>query len=182
MKWLKKILGGSAITATHSITDDSGFLVIIDPDAYQGFVQKDWTLEMLRVRFKREMAERRLLIWGTGVGNTWRVSVSLQPSKASGFREIIGSIASSRGRLLLTNYESLTMAAQFDDIVLPETHEQNQVLQVSPGIYDCRIIQFSDPDSSAPFKESVSFVYELTLASEPRQPWRQIPWTKAFQD
>src|SRR5687767_11803057 len=30
-----------------------------------------------------------------------------QPTRASGFREVVGSIAASRSRLLITNYESL---------------------------------------------------------------------------
>ena len=59
----------------------------------------------------------------------------------------MGSIGASRSRLLLTNYESLTMAAQFPDITLPEAHERGQVLSVSPGLYDCRIVQLSDPES-----------------------------------
>jgi len=176
MKWLKKAFRKLDTTPTHKVTDDSGFLAIIDPDAYQGFVQKDWTLDLLWQRFTREIADRHLLIWGTGVGNIWNVQVSLQTIKVSGFREVIGSIASSRGRLLLTNYESLTMAAQFADVSLPEAHEQERVLQVQPGLYDCRIVQLSDPDTSAPFEESVSFIYEFTPVTQAREAWSQIPW------
>lgn len=175
MKWIKKLFGSEA---THEITDDSGFLAIIDPDAYKGFVHDDWTLEMLRQHFTGEMASRHLLLWGTGLKNTWKVRVSLEPAKVKGFREITGSIGSSKGRLLLTNYESLTMAAQFPETTLPQPHEENQLLQLKAGMYDCRILQLSDPESNAPSKESVSFVYEFTSATKPKEPWGHIPWSK----
>ena len=33
--------------ASFEITDDSGFLANIDPDAYRGFVHADWTWDMI---------------------------------------------------------------------------------------------------------------------------------------
>ena len=155
------------------VTDDSGFLAIIDPDAYRGFVHADWTWDTIQEHFRREMRDRHLLIWGTGMEHFWSIDVSFQPTRASGFREVVGSIGASRGRLLLTNYESLTMAAQFPDVTLPEAHERGQVLSVSPGLYDCRIVQLSDPKSGAPFEEPVSFIYEFTRATSSREVWRE---------
>jgi hypothetical protein len=38
------------------VTDDSGFLALVDPQAYEGFVDEDWELEELIDRFRREMA------------------------------------------------------------------------------------------------------------------------------
>ena len=161
------------------VTDDSGFLAIIDPDAYRGFVHADWTWDTIHEHFRREMRDRHLLIWATGMEHLWSIDVSFQPTRASGFREVVGSIDASRGRLLLTNYESLTMAAQFPDVTLPEAHERGQVLSVSPGLYDCRIVQLSDPESGAPFEEPVSFIYELTRAASSREVWRELPWWTA---
>jgi hypothetical protein len=92
---------------------------------------------------------------------------------------VIGSIIASRGRLLLTSYESLTMAAQFPDVLLPQVHEREQVLSVSPGLYDCRIVQLSDPTSDAPFEEPINFIYELAQAMSPREVWRELPWAAA---
>jgi len=54
------------------------------------------------------------------------------------------------------------MAAQFADARLPEAHERDQILSVSPGTYDCRIIQLSDPESNAPFVEAANFICTLT--------------------
>jgi hypothetical protein len=158
------------------VTDDSGFLAIIDPDAYRGFVSSDWTWEMIQEHFRNEMHERHLLIWGTGLEHFWTIDVSFHPTGASGFREITGSIAASQGRFLLTNYESLTMAASFPNVSLPRAHERGQVLSVPPGLHDCRIIQLSDPESDAPFEEPVNFIYELGRATSPRAVWTEPPW------
>jgi hypothetical protein len=164
---------------SFKVTDDSGFLAIIDPDAYRGFVSSDWTWETIQQHFINEMRERHLLIWGTGLEHFWSIEVALEPAGASGFREVIGNIVSSRGRLLLTNYESLTMAAQSPDVSLPQAHEGEQVLSISPGLYDCRIIQLSDPESDAPFEEPINFIYELTRATSPREVWSGLPWSAA---
>jgi hypothetical protein len=109
----------------------------------------------------------------------WSTYVSLQPTRVSGFREVVGSIDASRGRLLLTNHESLTMAAECPDVTLPQADERGQACPVSPGLYDCCIVQFSDPESGAPFEEPVSFVYELTRATSSRAVWSEIPWSAA---
>ena len=168
-----------AFMMPYKITDDSGFLAVIDPDAYQGFVHAEWTWEIIQKHFIREMRARRLLIWNTGMENFWKVDVSLAKVRTPGFRDIVGSIRASKGRLLLTNYDSLTMAAGYSDVRLPQAEEQEQVLTVSAGLYDCRIIQLSDPDSDAPFEEPVNFIYEFTKASEPRKVWSHIPWGAA---
>lgn len=162
---------------SFKIAEDYGLLAIIDPDAYRGFLHADWTWDTIQEHFKREMRERRLLVWGTGLQrNSWNIDVSFEPTKAAGFREVVGSITASQGLLLLTDYHSLTMAAQFSDVTLPRPDEVERVLSVSPGLYDCRIIQMSDPESEAPYEESVGFIYELTRATSPREAWREIPW------
>ena len=102
----------------------------------------------------REAREQHLLVWST--------DVLFQPVELTGFREVSGSIVASQGRLLLTNYESPTRAAQFADVTLPEAHERDQILSVPPGTYECRIIQLSDPASDAPFGEPVNFICTLT--------------------
>jgi len=71
------------------------------------------------------------------------------------------------------------MAAQFPDVTLPQADERGQVLSVSPGLYDCRIVQLSDPESDAPFEETVSFVYEFTRATSSREVWSELPWRAA---
>ena len=161
------------------VDDDSGLLALLDPDAYQSFVDADWTGDQLQAHFLRQMAARRLLIWASGREHLWKVEVALQSASTPGFREVTGSLHASHGRLLLTSYDSLTMAAQFEDTVLPEAHEQGQVLVVAPGFYDCRVVQLSDPESDAFLEESINFLYELTPTLDPRPAWDHIPWLGA---
>jgi len=169
----------NSVLMPFTVTDDSGFLAIIDPDAYRAFVHAKWTWKTIQDHFRREMREWHLLIWGTGMEHVWRIDVSFTPTKVARFREVTGSIIASQGRLLLTNYESLTMAAQFRDFLLPQAHEREQVLSVQPGLYDCRIIQLSDPESDAAFEEPVNFIYDFTRAASPREAWSVLPWTAA---
>ena len=158
------------------LTDDSGFLALIDPDAYSGFVGTDWDLRQILERFAREMTERRLLIWGTGQEGCWTVGVSCDPSPVTGLREVHGSIISTKGRLCVTNYESLTMAAQFSDITLPEKHQADLVVTVVPGSYRCRIVQISSEAHGWDKAKPPEFLLELTPASVLEPVWEKIPW------
>ena len=81
--------------AMLEVTDDSGFLALIDPDRYFGFVHGDWKLGQLMAHFKAEMSQRHLLVWGTGGEGFWRVEVSTSHTAAEAFREVVGPIAVS---------------------------------------------------------------------------------------
>src|SRR5215216_3964121 len=107
------------------VTDDSGFLALIVPAAYETFVGSDWTFEQITAHFQAQMTRRSLLIWGTGLEGFWKVDVVLKEVEIKGFREVSGPLQVTGGSLLLTNYESLTMAAQFKDVTLPEKHQED---------------------------------------------------------
>ena len=157
------------------ITDDSGFLALVDPDAYQGFIG-DWDYDSIMERFQREMAARRILVWGSGQEGCWTVEVSLTPRDLRGDREAVGSIVSSKGRLLVTNYESLTTAAQFDDATLPEPHQQADVVDVPPGPYRCRVVQASRRAHNWDKAQPPEFVIELEASSDLEAVWPDVPW------
>lgn len=165
------------------VTDDSGFLALIDSDGYEGFVDENWDFPQLLTHFQSQMQQHRLLIWGTGAEAVWHVEVQFEPVQEQGFQEQIGSIDVSEGWLLLTNYESLTMAAQFEDVKLPEPHQQKQLLQVGPGVYRCRIIQLQDhaynPEREQGINEKrvgADYIIELLRHEELAPPWQSIPW------
>src|SRR5262249_61806333 len=98
------------------VTDDSGFLALVVPAAYESFVASNWTFDQIMAHFQAQMARRTLLIWGTGLEGFWKVDLRLKKSKVKGFKEVSGPLQVVGGSLLLTNYESLTMAAQFNDV------------------------------------------------------------------
>ena len=167
---------------TYTVTDDSGFLALIDPAAYAAFVSADWTLHRLIQHFKTEMRHEHLAIWGTGREDVWRVDVTFENPAPVDFREFSTTIRASGGHLLLTNYESLTMAAQFDDVRLPEPRQTNLLIPLQTGLYCCRVIQRFNPDASDPPVRAklADFVIELTTmaASEKIKGLTTIPWTE----
>lgn len=159
------------------VTDDSGFLALVVPAAYETFVASNWTFDQIMGHFKGQMARRSLLIWGTGLEGFWKVDVVLEKSKAKGCREVSGPLQVVGGSLILTNYESLTMAAQFKGVTLPEKHQEDLLVSLPDGDYTCRIIQMFDPEE----QESVGdgnpdFVVEVLKATGNASPWESIPW------
>lgn len=160
------------------VSDDSGFLAIIDPDAYQGFVDENWELVQLRATMREQMAARTLLVWGTGSENTWKVDLRRGFGEVAGFRQTMGTIVSLRGRLLVTNYESLTMAAQYRDETLPQRHETDCVVTVDPGSYLCRITQLRNPDDLDDAETTVDFIVELAASNQAEPAWTDIPWSE----
>ena len=161
------------------VTDDSGFLALVVPAAYETFVASDWTLDQILAHFKTQMGRRFLLIWGTGLEGFWKVDVRLTRSKVKGFREVSGPLQVVGGSLLLTNYESLTMAAQFEDVTLPEKHQEDLLVSLPDGEYTCRIIQMFDPEQEeSAGDEKPDFVVEILKATGKPAPWENIPWFK----
>jgi hypothetical protein len=166
----------------YEIADDSGFIALVDPADYQSFVDSAWTLNQLVRHFKEEMKSGRLVIWGTGREDLWQVDIHFGRSSDTGFREFSTILRASTGQLLLTNYESLTMAAQFEDVSLPENHQRNLLIPITPGVYRCRIVQRLDPDATDPTlrDNKADFLVELTLVNDDDEEVEDvplIPWT-----
>ena len=157
------------------VPDDSGFLALVDPDVYQGFVDSDWTYDSLFLHFRDAMMQQSLLLWGTGREDMWTVDVVTDGSqRPAGYRRVTGPIRVSTGRLLLTNYESLTMAAQFPDVRLPEPHLQDLVVEVPTGQYVTDIVQLHDPDEYASDAKP-DFLIALSFGNGAEE-WREPPW------
>lgn len=161
------------------VTDDSGFLAVVVPSTYAGFVAENWGIDQLFQRFTEQMAQRSLLIWGTGLEGVWRVQVRRERCDVCGFREISGALEVRGGAVLVTNFESLTMAAQFSDVRLPEPHERKQLVTLPDGIYVCRIVQMFDPEHEpSAIGDGPDFVLEFQPSESPTPPWPEVPWLK----
>lgn len=94
-----------------------------------------------------------------------------------GVREASGPLQVAGGSLLLTTYESLTMAAQFKDVTLPERHQEDLRVSLPDGDYTCRIIQMFDPEEQeAAGDEKPDFVVEILKATSKPEPWESILW------
>jgi hypothetical protein len=159
------------------VTDDSGFLALVVPATYQSFVASDWTLDQILTHFKKQMARRCLLIWGTGLEGFWGVDVRLKQTHAKGIRQIKGPLEVVGKSLLLTNYESLTMAAQFEHVTLPEKHQSDLLVSLPNGNYSCTITQMFDPaQQQLVGGGKPDFVVEILKTHDPLAPWECIPW------
>jgi len=159
------------------LPDDSGLMAVVDPDAYPSFVRKRWDYDELVAHFVRAMSNRQLLIWATGSENRWNVEIGVALVKRTGFRSIEGGIAATRGRLHVLSYDSLTMAASYSNVTLPENIYRENVLAVTPGTYVCRVVQIVEPESDEAEDESaIHFAIELTASAQLPAPWTRIPW------
>jgi hypothetical protein len=125
------------VTATLAevvIPDDSGIIAIVDALRYRPFIGPEWTLEQILERFRRSMAEQCLLIWSTGSEGNWRVSAALRPPEPSPYPSAQGTIQVSGTGLYAVSYDSLTMAAQFEDEPVPQPHEEGNLIQLERGV------------------------------------------------
>jgi hypothetical protein len=139
-----------------NINDDSGFLAIVNADRYKSFVNEDWERNELMDRFVAEMNQDNLIIWATGLENLWTIDVISIPFARRAFREFTKTIEVTAGRLYLTNYEDLTMAAQFADEKLPSKHQKDKYIELPNGRYSLTIRQLYDPTEIDPDAENVT--------------------------
>jgi len=155
-----------------TVDDDAGFLGIVDPDAYEGFVAEDWTHESLFAHFAAQMARGALLLWATSPdGGSWTVALDGALAGA-GARSVTGPITSRQGRLCLVDYGTLTMAAQFADVTVPEPHLADLELAVAPGTYACTVTQIHADDRHPP----PHFALHLTPSHAALPPWPGPAW------
>ena len=168
------------LPTTLTITDDSGFLAIVNPDRYHSFVDSEWELTELFSRFVDEMNQGNLIIWATGYENDWNVIFLNRPSNETSFREFSTTIEVTNGKLFLTNYEDLTMAAQVQDEKLPSRHNADLCLNLDNGKYEFTIRQLFDPeDYNYVAHQKINFEIIIRPDSE-RQPKidRVFWWTE----
>ncbi len=130
-----------------NITDDSGFIAIANADKYFSFVDENWNFPQLLNHFVAQMNKQAFIIWATGLQNTWTIFFSNKPSNQKAFREFGKSIDVTNGQLFLTNYEDLTMAAQFDEETIPANHNSQLCIKLDNGKYIFSIRQMFDPEN-----------------------------------
>ncbi|MFB2584571.1 hypothetical protein [Herbiconiux liukaitaii] len=96
--------------------DEDGFVCLVAPDTYRGFVHEDWELEQLLAHFTAQMNEGSLFIAYPGPDH------ADDPLEFTGgavdapvLREAVSIVRVGPAGLWVTDYTQLTMAAQFDD-------------------------------------------------------------------
>lgn len=145
-------------STTFTITDDSGFLAIVNADKYNSFISEDWKLPQLFKHFVDEMNNDNLILWSTGSENTWTVTFVNKPSEIKSFKEFHKTLEVTSGKVFLTNYEELTMAAQYYDERIPATHNAALSIDLSNGKHNFLIRQLFNPnDNRHETEENVHF-------------------------
>ena len=146
------------------ITDDDGFIALVNSATYQSFVDEDWQFDQLISHFVNQMNERNLIIWQTNDngGGDWLVSFQEQQSTNRAFREFSQLINVTDGALYLTNYSDLTTAAQFYDSTIPAVHNADLKIELENGVYKFSVRQVVNPhdldqDFETDGDESISF-------------------------
>ena len=130
---------------TLTITDDSGFLGIVNADTYKSFVSEDWELSQLFNHFIDEINNDHLILWATGSENIWTVNFVNKPSEIKSFRDFYKTIEVTNGKIFLTNYEDLTMAAQYDGEKIPANHNADLCIDLANGRHEFQIRQLFNP-------------------------------------
>ncbi|AQU81512.1 MULTISPECIES: hypothetical protein [unclassified Halomonas] len=121
------------------LSSDYGCLALLDISNYSGFVSENWELDQLKAHICNENAKGHIVAWGCTACN-WNIEVHFSEPTIEGNRAY-RSFIETEGELLLTTYDSITMAAQFSETVLPEPHEKDQVVKIGKGIYEVTVVQ-----------------------------------------
>ncbi|KAF0847108.1 hypothetical protein FNL39_1035 [Nocardia caishijiensis] len=160
------------------MTDDSGFLGLVDPHAYTSFVGEDWTLEMLFGRFEAEIRQRTMLLWGTGGEERWRIDLLDSPvdPRLPVIRQITGPITVTGGELIVVNLETVTMAAQYADSAVDDDKDiYGSGIALPNGDYICTVSQLTDPEEDRTH-DGPDFHLHLTAGHTP--PWSGVAWSE----
>lgn len=160
-----------------TITDDSGFLAILNPDTYKSFVAEDWQLSQLMDHFVYEMNKRNLIFWATGAHGRWNVSFVDNCSNKIAFREFTATIHVTTGVLFLTNYDDLSLAAQFEDETLPSDHHADLKIKLENGFYNLNVRQLFDADNlDHEASEKLNFEIVIQKTNQETETIDKIQW------
>lgn len=129
------------------IIDNDGFLALANSSRYNPFVTEDWELDELFNHFLNQMNEGSFLIWRTGYeGGTWNVNFVNERSNEESFREFNSNIEVTDGKLYLTEYADLTMAASYPEHKIPSKHNASLYYELENGLYSITIRQLFNPE------------------------------------
>jgi hypothetical protein len=149
------------------VPDEDGFIAVVNPDRYKGFVDNNWQLKQLFDHFVNQMNEQNLIVWQTNNdgGGQWDVEILDTESEHRAFRQFEKTIEVTTGELCLTNYTDLTMAAQFEDERVPAKHNAHLKFEVDNGLCSITVRQMFDPDKYD--DDSIPIHFELVVKKIP---------------
>lgn len=131
----------------YKLSDEDGFVSVVNADQYKGFVDNDWDMDQLFDHFITQMNQRNLVIWTSNEdgGGEWNVEILDAASSKPSYREFDFPIRVTGNSLYLVSYTDLTMAAQFEDEPIPAKHNKDLKLDLEKGLYTLKVRQMFDP-------------------------------------
>ena len=165
-----------------TISDDSGFIGIANFHQYQSFVASNWDFDMIKQHIIGQSNLNRILFWATYHEEDWRVKIVDEAADTAAFSEFRGFLEVSDRRLYLCNYETLTLAAQFEDVKLPEVHLSDLYIELKNGKYGVKIRQMYNPENYK--REELAFDFEIVIQEIKKNVdiyhnrFDQLPWSK----
>ncbi len=161
---------------------DTCFIGIVDVNTYHSFVDENWEFDVLCARFVEEMQKGDIIVvcmTKEGVEYSWRIAVEI----GTPFREQLcyrsaeGYIQVTDGALYLADYDSLTMAAQYENEKLPNEYCAKDKIVIDNGIYKVRIQQFYDCDANLRTGgDETDLLLHFEKADHFAQPLKDIVW------
>src|SRR3546814_2681809 len=114
--------------------------------------------------FVDEMNNKYIIFWATGSAYEWTVSFVDKSSNKKAFREFTSTINVTDEKLYLTNYEDLTMSAQFEDTKIPAKHNSDLIIKLENGLYNLTIRQLFDPERSEEHTSELQSLMRISYA------------------
>ena len=140
-----------------SQVDEDGFVALVCPNEYSGYIGEDWTFEQVLGKFVEQMNNNIMFIAYAGADFADEpLRISNTPSSDAARRETSGLLQVGQEGLWLTDYTQLTMAAQFRDEKPNANHHLE--LPIPPGLYRVTLRQFA-----LSYKDKLDPAIELIL-------------------
>lgn len=138
-----------------TISDEDGFIAIVNNERYQTFVDEDWQFEQLIEHFKKQIQQQHLILWQTNEwgGGVWNIEVIQDVNLLEGQHQFKQLIQVSNQKLYLSNYTDLTMAAQFVDERIPSKDNQQLFVELANGLYQVTVSNLFEKDDADSVEE-----------------------------
>lgn len=183
--WDEPGLGPALIVEVYSqnrvnVDLEVPILAVYDPAAIEPFPEFCLEQDESSEHIGRQMGLERLVAWQLGQLD-WDIEIHLAPIVAKGVKTAIAPICVTGSQLILCNFMHLLSvekhSAHLSKVPIPKCFE----IQISPGRYQCRLIQTRrDPKSSASSLSSgqakPDIYIELLPCTEELKPVSQIFW------
>lgn len=164
-------------------SDEDGFISIVNADKYIGYVDADWQLDQLFKHFVDQMNNHNLIICSSNDdgGNEWKIEVLNQPSDKKEFRYFNFPIVVTSETLYFSPYNDLTMAAQFEEEVVPSKHNSHLKIKMDNGLYNVTVRQMldlKDWKNYNPDEIHFEIIFKSTMESKAQTTDKVFWWTQ----